>query len=73
MGDVTDPITGKKVVVGMFREGLDEIEELYGKVPTAFKYDKAPKRGWQENKKDFSHLETYIRYHDDGTDDPSAV
>lgn len=73
MGDITDPLTGKKVIVGQYREHLDAVGELYGKKSTSFKYEKAPKRGWQENKKDFSHLETYIRYHDDGTDDPRAV
>lgn len=73
MGDITDPLTGKKVVTENFREHLDAIAELYGKNPLGFKYEKAPKRGWQENKKDFTHLETYIKYHEDGTNDPRAV
>lgn len=73
MGDITDPLTGKKVVVGQFREHIDAVKELFGDTPNSFKYEKAPKRGWQENKKDFTHLETYIKYHDDGTDDPRAV
>lgn len=73
MGDITDPLTGKKVIVGMYRDDLDVIEKAYGKMPKAFKYDKAPKRGWQEDKKDFTHLETYIKYHDDGSYDPRAV
>lgn len=73
MGDITDPITGKKVIVGQYREHIDAVKELFGERPNSFKYEKAPERGWQENKKDFTHLETYIKYHDDGTDDPRAV
>lgn len=73
MGDITDPLTGKKVVVGDFREHLDAVADLYGKNAKAFKYEEAPPRGWQENKKDFTHVETYIKYHDDGSNDPRAV
>lgn len=73
MGDITDPLTGKKVVVSQFREHLKTIEEFLGKTSTSFNYESAPERGWQENKKDFTNLETYIKYHDDGTDDPRAV
>lgn len=73
MGDITDPLTGKKVMENQYRDDMDVLSEVYGKVPNSFKYEKAPKRGWQENKKDFTHLETYIKYHDDGTEDPRAV
>ncbi|XP_056643536.1 28S ribosomal protein S17, mitochondrial [Diorhabda sublineata] len=72
-GDITDPITGKKVVSGNYRDHLEEISKLYGEKGSTFKYDEAPDRGWQENKKDFTHLETYIKYHEDGTNDPRAV
>lgn len=73
LGDVTDPITGKKVVVGSFRDHIENVSKAYGEKKTAFKYEKAPKRGWQENKKDFTHVETYIKYHEDGSNDPTAV
>lgn len=73
LGDVTDPVTGKKCVVGKYRDEIDEATELYGKRPTAFDYEKAPPRGSQEGKRDFSHGYTYIRYHDDGSEEPFAT
>lgn len=72
-GDITDPLTGKKVVVGQYRDYIEAEDEIYGKNKRAFKYEKAPSRGWQENKKDFTHLETYIKYHESGENDPAAV
>lgn len=73
LGDVTDPITGKKVVVGKYRDDIDETNKLFGKSENAFDYAKAPPRGRLEGTKDFSHGETYIKYHDDGKDQPFAV
>ncbi|KAL1449475.1 hypothetical protein WDU94_001979 [Cyamophila willieti] len=82
LGDITDPITGKKVVgvkidLGKvaYRDDLEEEDELYGKNPRRkFKYSEAPPRGWQEDKKDFTHRESYIKYHEfDDDDQPYAV
>lgn len=73
LGDVTDPITGKKVTVGKYREDIEEANCLFGKSIEAFDYDKAPPRGRLEGTKDFSHKETYIKYHEDGKDQPFAV
>nr|CAD7260388.1 unnamed protein product [Timema shepardi] len=99
IGDITDPLTGKKVVVGKYRQmysiileiffeeiskvttfcilSRDEVAEankLYGESENAFKYDDAPDRGWQEDKKDFTHRESYIKYHEFPDDDqPYAV
>lgn len=73
MGDITDPVTGKKVVVGKYRDEVEEANQLYGKSAKAFDYSKAPGRGRLEGTKDFTHGETYIKYHDDGTDQPFAV
>lgn len=72
LGDVTDPITGKKCVVGRYREQIEEANKLFGKAPNAFDYTKAPPRGGQEGKHDFSHGPVYIKWHDDGTDQPFA-
>ncbi|KAF7274489.1 mitochondrial ribosomal protein S17 [Rhynchophorus ferrugineus] len=72
-GDVTCPLTNKKVVGSKYREHIDAINKIYGERPGAFKYGEAPPRGWQEDKKDFSHAETYIKYHEDGTEQPYAV
>merc|ERR1711973_977870 len=44
-GDITDPISGKKVVVG--------------KNPSGFDYESAPERGWQKDKRDFTYQDTY--------------
>ncbi|XP_066262419.1 small ribosomal subunit protein uS17m [Euwallacea similis] len=73
LGDMVCPVTGKKVVASRYRDHVEEVNKIFGKNPSAFKYDKAAPRGWQEDKKDFSHKETYIKYHDDGTEQPYAV
>ena len=73
LGDVTDPITGKKVTVGKYREDIEEANQLFGKSSGAFDYEKAPPRGRLEGSRDFSHQETYIKYHEDGKDQPFAV
>lgn len=72
LGDVTDPVTGEKCVVGKYRYQIEEANRLFGKSPDAFDYDKAPPRGSQEGKKDFSHGPIYIKYHEDGTEQPFA-
>lgn len=73
LGDITDPITGKQVVVGKYREDVEADMALYGKSEKAFDYSKAPARGRLEGTKDFTHGETYIKYHDDGKEQPFAV
>lgn len=73
LGDITDPLTGKKVVVGKYREDIEMANQLFGKSEKAFDYDKAPPRGRLEGTKDFTHGETYIKYHEDGKDQPFAV
>ncbi|GJQ71379.1 mRpS17 [Trypoxylus dichotomus] len=73
LGDVTCPFTQKKVVAGKFREHVEAVNEIYGKHDSAFDYEKAPERGWLEDKKDFTHVETYIKYHESGEDQPHAV
>lgn len=73
MGDITDPITGKKVVVGKYRDDVEAAMALYGKSDKAFSYSDAPARGRLEGTRDFTHGETYIKYHEDGKDQPFAV
>ncbi|XP_018333124.1 28S ribosomal protein S17, mitochondrial [Agrilus planipennis] len=73
LGDITDPLTGKKVVVDKFRHQIDAIDDVFGPSPSKFNYDKAPERGWLEDKKDFTHVETYIKYHETGEEQPYAV
>ncbi|XP_059485831.1 small ribosomal subunit protein uS17m [Neocloeon triangulifer] len=62
-GDIKDPITGKKVVSDMYREDIEFVSEMYGKNKDSFNYEEAPERGWQEDKKDFSHKQSYRRFH----------
>lgn len=66
MGDITDPITGKKCIVGQYREQIEETNKLYGKRSTAFDYEKQPPRGRLEGTLDLTDKPTYVRYHDDG-------
>lgn len=73
LGDITDPLTGKKCVVGKFRDDIEEVNKIYGKLENSFDYDKAPQRGWQEDKKDFTHAEVYKKYHEFPHDQPYAV
>jgi len=72
-GDVTDPIMGKKVVVGKYRDEIEERGQIYGKNPEGFDYSKAPERGWQKDKRDFTYEETYRKYHMYDHDEPYAV
>ena len=74
LGDIKDPLTGEKVVVGKFRGQIEKVTDVYGKLPTAFDYNKARDRGWQEDKKDFTHVKTYVKYHEfEDEDQPYAV
>ncbi|XP_043587831.1 uncharacterized protein LOC122570046 isoform X4 [Bombus pyrosoma] len=74
LGDITDPITGKKVVAGKYRENIEKDAELYGNLESMYKYEKAPKRGITEGKRDFTAKKTYMKYSDDPKDyDPYAV
>lgn len=74
LGDITDPLTGKKCVVGKYREDIEKINNIYGQLPTGFKYNEAPNRGWQEDKKDFTHRDSHIKYHEFENDpQPYAV
>jgi len=65
-GDMTDPISGKKCVKTMFRDDRKMLDEVYGYAfdSTPFEYEKAPDRGWQEGRKDFSHKDPYQKYHE---------
>ena len=61
-------------IVLFYRDDLKEEVKIYGEIKSTFRYDKAPPRGWQEDKKDFTHRETYIKYHEFENDDqPYAV
>ncbi|CAG9765872.1 unnamed protein product [Ceutorhynchus assimilis] len=73
LGDTTCPITGKKVVASKYRDHIEQVNKIYGERQNVFKYDEAPPRGWQEDKKDFSHVETYPKYHEDGSEQPYSV
>ncbi|KAL1513001.1 hypothetical protein ABEB36_002489 [Hypothenemus hampei] len=73
MGDMTCPLTNKKMTGIKYRDHIAAVNKVYGERPNAYNYEKAPPRGWQEDKKDFSHRETYIKYHEDGTEQPYGV
>lgn len=72
-GDVTDPITGKKVAKEKYREDIEKQTELYGKLESTFEYKKAPPRGWQDGKKDFTSKPTYTKFHVFDENDPYAI
>lgn len=72
-GDVTDPVTGKKVAKEKYREDVEKQSELYGKLDSSFDYNKAPARGWQEGKKNFTEKPTYTKFHVFDENDPYAI
>lgn len=72
-GDVTCPITGKKVVVGKYRDQMEERNEMFGVAEDGsggFKYSEAPERGWQEGVRDFTHKVGYQKWHEFEPDHP---
>ncbi|KAG6797171.1 28S ribosomal protein S17, mitochondrial [Apis mellifera caucasica] len=74
LGDITDPITGKKVVAGQYRDDIEDNAKLFGELKSKYKYDELSKRGSMENKKDFTSKKTYMKYSDDPKDfDPYAI
>lgn len=73
LGDVKDPVTNKQVIVGKYRDQIVDANKYYGNSPNEFDYNKSTKRGKMEGKNDFSHGETYIKYHDDGTEQKFSV
>lgn len=72
-GDITDPITGKKVAKERYREDMDKQAEIYGKLDSSFNHSKAPSRGWQQGKKDFTEKPTYTRFHVFDKTDPYSI
>lgn len=69
LGDITDPVTGKKVVASQYREDIEEKVNLIGRKDSTFDYSKAPRRGRLEGVKDFTHKKMYLKYYDN-PDDP---
>ncbi|CAB0017014.1 unnamed protein product [Nesidiocoris tenuis] len=73
MGDVTDPLTGKKVVMSEFREDIVEKNRLYEGGENSFDYEKAPPRGRLEGVRDFTDKETYRKFQETGKPQPYGV
>ncbi|XP_003705056.1 mitochondrial ribosomal protein S17 [Megachile rotundata] len=74
LGDVTDPITGKKVVAGKYRDTIMEDAEEFGKLPSTFDFTNPGKRGRTENVRDITSKTTYMKYkYDPNDDDPYAI
>ncbi|XP_017883354.1 28S ribosomal protein S17, mitochondrial [Ceratina calcarata] len=69
LGDMTDPVTGKKIVAGRYRDHIREDAMRFGELESMYKYEEAPPRGKTENKRDFTSKETYVKYQE-GPDDP---
>lgn len=70
-GDIIDPVTNKSVVGSEYRENIDFKNQMYGKVDTAFDYNKAPSRGRLEGTRDFTDKPTYTKFYAD-CEDPYA-
>ncbi|XP_028044202.1 28S ribosomal protein S17, mitochondrial [Bombyx mandarina] len=72
-GDITDPVTGKKVSKEQYKEDIERQTELYGRLKSTFNYSKAPPRGWQDGKKDFTSKPTYTKFHVFDENDPYGI
>ena len=73
MGDVVDPLKKEPVVGDRYRSEIERTAELYGKSNSDFDYAQAPKRGWQKDKRDFTHRRTYKKWHRFQNKDPYAI
>ena len=73
LGDVIDPATGEPVVADRYRSEIERTSKLYGESKSDFVYAKAPKRGSQKDKRDFSYRRTYKKWHQFKNDDPYAI
>jgi len=71
LGDVRDPVTGLSTIGTQYRHHVDLEAKLAGKDGgVTFDYESAPPRGWQQGKKDWSHREPEVKWHDDGKWEP---
>ena len=73
LGDVIEPTTKEAVVGDRYRKEISKTAQLYGKSRSDFDYEKAPKRGWQKDKRDFSYRKTYKKWHNFKTEDPYSI
>lgn len=73
LGDIQDPISGKSVVNSLYRDEIAASNEAIGKSESGFDYEKAPPRGRLEGIRDFTDQETYIKWHEDGKDQPYSI
>ncbi|CAK9830839.1 28S ribosomal protein S17, mitochondrial [Anthophora retusa] len=73
LGDIVDPVSGKMIVAGKYRETIHEDAKLYGELDSMYRYDEVPQRGSMENKRDFSSRKIYVKYDKNLNSDPYAV
>ena len=73
LGDVIEPITNQPVVGDRYRSEIAKTAQLYGKSRSDFDYKKAPPRGSQKDKRDFSYRKTYKKWHNFKVKDPYAI
>jgi len=72
-GDVIEPTTNQPVVGDRYRSEIARTAQLYGKSNSDFDYKRAPKRGSQKDKRDFTHRKTYKKWHNFPVKDPYAI
>lgn len=57
-----------------YRDDIELMEEVHGPSKSRFEYKKQLPRGTQEDKRDYSHREPFVKYHDDPNDpQPHAI
>merc|ERR1712037_553743 len=73
LGDVIEPTSQQPVVGDRYRSEIAKTAQLYGKSNSDFDYKRAPKRGTQKDKRDFTHRKTYKKWHNFPVKDPYAI
>nr|ALS04282.1 mitochondrial 28S ribosomal protein S17 [Acartia pacifica] len=71
-GDIQDPISGEMVEGTEYRTRKEQIDALFG-ATNNFDYKNAPKRGWQEGKRDFTDKPVYREWHVFDDVDPYSI
>ena len=73
LGDVIEPTSQQPVVGDRYRSEIAKTAQLYRKSNSDFDYKRAPTRGTQKDKRDFTHRKIYKKWHNFPVKDPYAI
>ena len=73
LGDVIEPTSQQPVVGDRYRSEIAKTAQLCRKSNSDFDYKRAPTRGTQKDKRDFTHRKIYKKWHNFPVKDPYAI